>query len=420
MVDNLNFPKLGDIDSKHTSAQNVKSKWPEFYAYLISLNYPNDIKFSEKLYWYFHNISSYPVCKICGKQVSYINFTKGYSTYCCTSCSRKDPESIKKREQTNLKKYGTKNPCQSKIVQDKIEQTMLDRYGVKRALQNKEFLEKSQNTCEKHYGVKYPSQNVEILERQKQTLIEKYRGVGLGSNIIKEKAKRTNLERYGYGWGWESDEVRQKSLETWREKYGVENPFAASEIKEKIKQINLERYGVENPGWTEESQEKIKQSNLEKFGVEYAPQSKEVIEKIFATKKENGTSCSSQIEQDFKQWLIDNNIEFDHQHHDNIYPFDCDFYFPKTNTYLEIQGSWVHGPHPYNEENKDDRKLLNKWNSKINENDSCSFYKTAIYTWTVRDVNKRNWAKEHNLNWHEVFTTDLNILINECCSLNIF
>ena len=415
MVNKESFPKLEDVDSRHTSAQNVKSKWPEFYDYLISLNYPQNLRFSEKLYWYFHNITSHPICKECGKPTSYINFTKGYHDFCCISCGKRNKESIEKRRQTCLKKYGVENPNRSDVVKKKIEQTMFERYGVKHALQSKELLQKSQETCEKHYGVKCPSQNHEIVEKQKQTMIEKYGGVGTGSDIVKEKIKQTNLERYDSEWGWGSDEVRKKSLETWRKKYGVENPFAAEEIKEKIKQTCLDKYGVENPGWTEESQFKIRQTNIEKFGTEFPSQTKEVLEKIYKTKKENNTFVTSSIEESFTEWLIKNNIKFERQRHDNIYPFDCDFYFPDTNYYLEIQGNWVHGDHPYDDKSESDKNILQKWIDK-----NSRYYNTAIETWTVRDPLKRKTAKENNLNWHEVFTTDLDELINECRNLNIF
>lgn len=419
-MDTSKFPLLEEVDCRHCNTQNVKSKWPEFYEYLMNYDFPEYLKISERLYWYFHNLKEHPKCPVCGKNVSYINFSKGYHTYCSVSCGRKSQESNERRKNTCLQKYGVENPAQSQIVKSKIEKTMMMKYGVKHALQNKDFLKKSQDTCEKHFGVRSPSQNKDIVKKQVQTHITRYGGVGTASPITLEKIKQTNLEKYGCEWGWGSEEVRAKSIQTWREHYGVDNPFAAEEIKKLLKEINIEKYGVDNPFAAEEIKEKIKQTNLEKYGAESPMKLAEIVRKIFITKKENGTSCSSQIEQDFKQWLIDNNIEFDHQHRDNFYPFNCDFYFPKSNFYLEIQGSWVHGDHPYDENNNEDNEILRVWESKIDENNDRSFYKTAVYTWTESDPKKRRWAKDHNLNWHEVFTTDLDTLINECKSLNIF
>ena len=85
-----------------------------------------------------------------------------------------------------------------------------------------------------------------------------------------------------------------------------------------------------------------------------------------------------------------------------MYPFSCDFYIPEFKLYIEIQGSWTHGRHPFNECDQADLEKIKKWKEK-----NTKFYTEAIYNWTVRDVNKRNIAKENELNYLEVFTTDI-------------
>ena len=42
---------------------------------------------------------------------------------------------------------------------------------------------------------------------------------------------------------------------------------------------------------------------------------------------------------------------------------------------------------------------------------NSGYYQNAINTWTIRDVNKRNIAKQNNLNYLEIFSKDLNIVI---------
>ena len=49
---------------------------------------------------------------------------------------------------------------------------------------------------------------------------------------------------------------------------------------------------------------------------------------------------------------------------------------------------WTHGKHAYNKE-------------KAKNSD---FYKCAIKTWTIYDVNKRETAKRNNLNFKEVWS----------------
>ncbi len=124
-------------------------------------------------------------------------------------------------------------------------------------------------------------------------------------------------------------------------------------------------------------------------------------------RKHNGTLNASKIEHDFKKWLDDNNINYKYQYMNDNYPFNCDFYFPDKDIYLEIQGYWGHGRHPFDPNNEDDVNLLNKWISK-----NTKHYNAAIEVWTIRDPLKRQWAHDHNLNWHEVFTIKLTDLIN--------
>ena len=102
-----------------------------------------------------------------------------------------------------------------------------------------------------------------------------------------------------------------------------------------------------------------------------------------------------------EQCFIDLQSKFnsiERQYKSKLYPFHCDFYIKDIDTYIEIQGTWFHGNHPFNENDKNDLELLNKWKQKTSNN-----YKRAIDTWSIRDVKKRNVAKENNLNYLEFF-----------------
>ena len=129
---------------------------------------------------------------------------------------------------------------------------------------------------------------------------------------------------------------------------------------------------------------------------------KEIQQKIYKTKKKNNSFNSSSIEKQFEDFLKENNINYKSQYKSELYPFNCDFYFPDIDLYLEIQGSWVHGGRPFDSTNKDDLLLLEQWKSK-----NTKFYDIAVNTWTVRDVLKRETAKKNNLNYFEVFTNNI-------------
>ena len=132
-----------------------------------------------------------------------------------------------------------------------------------------------------------------------------------------------------------------------------------------------------------------------------------IVEKRYQTKRRNNSFNTSKIEIQLKQYLTENNINYIYQYKSKLYPFNCDFYFPYKDLYIEIQGNWTHGPHPFTD-SEEDKLLLEKWKSK-----NTKYYNNAINTWTIRDVNKRETAKQNNLNYLEIFSCDFDFCISE-------
>ena len=90
------------------------------------------------------------------------------------------------------------------------------------------------------------------------------------------------------------------------------------------------------------------------------------------------------------------------------YPFACDFYIVDKNLYVEIQGNWTHGPHPFDKNNKEDINILNNWKEK-----NTPYYLSAIKNWTINDPYKREVAKNNKLNFIEIFTQNVDDLIKK-------
>ena len=63
----MEIPDITKLVGTQFKETHFKLHYNEFYEYLINKYKDIDISFQEKLYWYFHNITSQPVCKICGK-----------------------------------------------------------------------------------------------------------------------------------------------------------------------------------------------------------------------------------------------------------------------------------------------------------------------------------------------------------------
>jgi hypothetical protein len=93
-----------------------------------------------------------------------------------------------------------------------------------------------------------------------------------------------------------------------------------------------------------------------------------------------------------------------------MYPYNCDFYLPDYDLYIEIQGNWTHGTHPFDVNNIDD---INKLEILKEKSKTSVFYKTAINIWTVRDVKKRETARNNNLNYLEIFSIDFNYCVEQ-------
>ena len=170
----------------------------------------------------------------------------------------------------------------------------------------------------------------------------------------------------------------------------------------KNKETCLKKYGVDNYTKTNEYKNKLKECNTER------------VYKIFETKKEHKTINTSQVEKDFEMYLIDNNIEYKKQYKDNRYcdecgyKFHCDFYLPKYDLFIEIQGNWTHGKHPFNKNNSEDLKIIEQWKSK-----NSIYYNKAIYNWSISDVKKREIAHKNGLNFVECFTKNVDDVINK-------
>lgn len=362
----------------------IKEKYPSFFL-LLNEKYPNTTNFAEKVYLYYNNLDSIPICNVCKESpCRFISLNKGYSETCSRSCSCKNPERIVKIKSTKLQRYGDANFTNRK----KAKKTCLEKYGVDNPSKSEEILEKIKNTNRSHFGTDYPMQNSEILKKSENTLMQKY---GVKRYLETEEGKSI---------------IRKKSIES---------------IKKRDITC-LKKYGVKNYTQTKECRDKMKNTCLEKYGVEYYTQSEEYKnymkdrydernEHMFKTKRRNNSFHLSSIENNFKEWLDKNHINYFYQYRSQKYPFNCDFYFPDRDMYLEIQGSWIHGSHPFNESNLKDMETLQKWISKFES--GHDFYGGAIFCWTERDPKKRQTAKDNKLNFHEIFSDKIDVVIDK-------
>jgi hypothetical protein len=76
----------------------------------------------------------------------------------------KSPIIREKIQETNIKKYGYKNPQQNEEIKNKTNNTILDKYGSTCIFKTPYFKEKTIQTNLEKYGVPHHSQNPEVSE----------------------------------------------------------------------------------------------------------------------------------------------------------------------------------------------------------------------------------------------------------------
>jgi hypothetical protein len=135
---------------------------------------------------------------------------------------------------------------------------------------------------------------------------------------------------------------------------------------------------------------------------------KSIKEKKYLTQKLNNTFNSSSIEDKTYEILKEKYSNVIRHYKSNKYPFECDFYIPELDLYIECNYHWTHGNKPF-EDTKEDNNKVNVWKSK-----HTKYYDNAIYTWTNLDIRKYNIIQENKLNCKIFYSIEeLKMWLNE-------
>lgn len=160
----------------------------EVKTFLDNFKKINNLKISDyKLlfYMYINNITKIPQCRYenCKNDVRFLTFSKGFSYGCSHSHAK---------IYTNIKKFGSKTPFESKSIQQKVKKTYLNKYGNEKPTLTKNFKVKML----KKFGYEYPMQSIKIKTKLVTTMNEKYGGMGNKSSLILSKTQRTRKINY--------------------------------------------------------------------------------------------------------------------------------------------------------------------------------------------------------------------------------
>lgn len=381
---------------------------------------------SEFIYYYKNpeKAESERYCKVCGKKNKFV--INKYQNYCSRTCMCKDEERRKqiaqsnlktfaekgkaiieqrkatklkkygdanfnnpnKRAKTNLEKYGTDN-----LFKDvaRMTQARKEKLGVEHALQRKDLLKKSQDTLESHYGVRTTFASQEIKEKKDKTNLERWGTIHPTQNQeIKNKMVETNLKKWGYVSTSLNPKIKKKQQDTLEKHYGVrQSPFASKEIQKKSKLTNKQKYGNE----------------IFVSSQEFKSKNKEHMLKSYDTKKKNNSFKTSKQEE---QVYIELLKKFDkediiRQYRSEKYPYACDFYIKSLDLYIECNFYISHYYEPFDSNNQEHLKKLEKLKKKAKEinfkGKTKEQYIDIINTWTKKDVAKLKCFKENKLSY---------------------
>ena len=317
---------------------------------------------SESIQRILHGIEEKPKCPICGNPVKWLGKPNRLMLNTCSlECGFKlRTQHIK---ETCQEKYGVSNCFASDEKKQKIKETNLKRYGVDNPHKNKQVIEKTRNTCLERYGVLNGGGTPEAIKKIKQTKLERY---GDENFVNVEKCKQTKFEKYGNPNYTNMD----KNIKTCKAKYNVDYWFQSIEYKSNIKEYQRKA-----------RQTKIKNNTLVNSKLESMAYN--LLKKYFSDIK-----C---------QWKDDEK-----------YPYNCDFYIPEIDTWIEIQGFVTHGPEQFNENNIEhlEKVSILKQKNMAHKTPNKNLYFEIIKCWTELDVKKRNTAKRNNLNYKEFWNIE--------------
>ena len=317
---------------------------------------------SESIQRILHGIEEKPKCPICGNPVKWLGKPNRLMLNTCSlECGFKlRTQHIK---ETCQEKYGVSNCFASDEKKQKIKETNLKRYGVDNPHKNKQIIEKTRNTCLERYGVLNGGGTPEAIKKIKQTKFERY---GDENFVNVEKCKQTKFEKYGNPNYTNMD----KNIKTCKAKYNVDYWFQSIEYKSNIKEYQRKA-----------RQTKIKNNTLVNSKLESMAYN--LLKKYFSDIK-----C---------QWKDDEK-----------YPYNCDFYIPEIDTWIEIQGFVTHGPEQFNENNIEhlEKVSILKQKNMAHKTPNKNLYFAIIKCWTELDVEKRNTAKRNNLNYKEFWNIE--------------
>ena len=285
------------------------------------------------------------------------------------------------------------------------KQSVLKKYGVDNPMKVPDVQAKARETCRIKYGHDWAASSHEVQSLIEATNLEKHGARRpIQAPQVYAKMRATVRSQYGVDFAAQIPAVRDKIKATFQERYGVDEILSHGPTRDKIIETNISKYGGPAPMSSEEIRDKASATLLAHYGVEHVADIPGMSERITDSKIRNGTIGTSRSEvilfQILKLQFGENGVIA--QYRSDDYPFACDYYIPERGLYIELNALWTHGGHWFDSMNLEDISTLAKWQDR-----GTLYYQNAIDTWSVRDVHKRNVARQKRLRYVVFWDSDL-------------
>ena len=345
----MNTPKLEELNAATARTKYISSHYPEFYEHLMN-DYPEDLTFGERLYWYYNHITTYPTCS-CGQRTNFINCKQGYREFCSYACMNGSQQVQQRKRQACIEHYGVDNPMKSDGVKSKLRQTNIDRYGVDNASKSDIIKARIRETNILKYGVEAPMQSELIRLKSEHTCLEKYgvKHTGQIRDVIEKKKAIAQTDEF-------KNAVANGVRNTCLQRYGVPSPSQVQEFKDKAIDANRKKFIKDNPeiiGYTPTGMWKMRCCH---------PECKQCAEKWYETNQitrwnravNNTEQCTrllpvaqsnhrnTSLELFIQNILSEAGIEYITNTRKIIPPKELDIYIPSHHLAIECNGIFWH------------------------------------------------------------------------------
>ena len=293
---------------------------------------------AEQLYIIKYDLKDIPLCPVCGKKLRFISFSRGYAKHCNTICARKDIHTKEKYFDTIKKKQLAKNSIHDfSEINNENDRIILSMFCLSNGHFDGNKSKYENKWCQKHkdavnyvkYRWKCPKDSIiENVYRIKYNLQVKPTCIVCGSPV--------RFISFSLGYA----EVCSHSCSNKR-----------TRTKNKYRETSLLKYGVEHHLQNKEIRNKIKQTYLRHISSTFFNDKITTFESKF---EKYVKSLLLQLYSNVKQYYYDDR----YANPRNNYHWQCDFYIPDIDLFIECQGFCSHGGHPYNKLDNNDALTL--------------------------------------------------------------